>query len=123
MVWYSGYMSDEPESLVLRLLREMRADMADMRADMRANMATKAELADVKAELRSEMHSLRVDVVSDITLLRKDLGDQIAGLRRAVTHYHSSVVGHGVLITELEDRVRRVEQHLDCRQWISTEGR
>lgn len=109
-------MSDDPESLVLRLLRDMRADMSDMRAntaDMRATSTTKAELAELRAELRSEMHSLRADVASDITLLRKDIGDQIAGLRHAVTHYHSSVVGHGVLITELEARVRRVEQHLD----------
>ena len=42
-----------------------------------------------------------------------ELGEQIAGLRRAVMEYHSSVVGHGMLINDLEARVRRVEQHLD----------
>ena len=37
----------------------------------------------------------------------------IAGLRRAVIEYHTSVIGHGILISELEARMRRVEQHLD----------
>ena len=105
-------MSTEPENLVLQLLRDMRADMAGMRAEM----ATKADLAD----LRSEIGSLRADVASDfidvrreIAGVRKDLGEQIVGLRRAVIEYHTSVVGHGVLISELEARLRRVEQHLD----------
>jgi len=105
-------MSDEPDSLILRLLR-----------DMRAEMAVKGDIADLKSDisdLRSEMHSLRADVASDIATLqaedkktRKELGDQIVGLRRAVMEYHSSVVGHGILISDLEARVRRVEQHLN----------
>jgi septal ring factor EnvC (AmiA/AmiB activator) len=109
-------MSDEPDSLILRLLR-----------DMRAEMATKSDIADLRSEmemlraaLRSEVNSLRADVASDIAMLqaedkktRKELGEQISGLRHAVTAYHSSVIGHGVLISELEARVRRVELHLD----------
>ncbi|MEZ5803859.1 MAG: hypothetical protein R3E51_10510 [Rhizobiaceae bacterium] len=105
-------MSEEPDSLILRLLR-----------DMRAEMAAKGDIADLKSDisdLRSEMHSLRADVASDIATLqaedkktRKELGDQIVGLRRAVMEYHSSVVGHGILISDLEARVRRVEQHLN----------
>ena len=38
---------------------------------------------------------------------------EVADLRQAVTHYHSSVVGHGILISELEARMRRVEDHLN----------
>jgi hypothetical protein len=105
-------MTDEPESLILRILREMRAEMA-----------TKSDLEQLKSELhmefRSEMHSLRADVASDLAILdakvdrtRKDLSDQIVGLRRAVVEYHTTVVGHGVLISEMEGRLRRVEQHL-----------
>ncbi|QGM45162.1 hypothetical protein [Methylocystis heyeri] len=104
-------MTEEPQNLVLALLREMRAEMADMRAEMadvRAEMATKSELAD----LRSEVHSLRADVASDLLTVEKRLADQIVGLRRAVMEYHSSAVGHGALISELEERVRRVEEHL-----------
>lgn len=95
----------EPDNLVLQLLREMRA-----------NMATKDDVTD----LRSEIHSLRADVASDLHLLdakidttRKDLSEQIVGLRRAVVEYHSAVMGHGILISELEARVRRLEQRLE----------
>lgn len=109
-------MSDEPDSLVLRMLRDMRAEMGGMRAEM----VTKKDLAELRSDLASEMNSLRADVASDIATLqaedkktRRELGEQIAGLRRAVMEYHSSVVGHGMLINDLEARVRRVEQHLD----------
>jgi hypothetical protein len=44
--------------------------------------------------------------------VRKDLSEQIVGLRRAVVEYHTSVIGHGIIISELEARLRRVEQHL-----------
>ena len=56
-------MSTEPESLVFRLLRDIRADIGDMRgevADLRAERTT-------KADLRSEIHALRADVASDQT--------------------------------------------------------
>ena len=59
------------------------------------------------------MRTLRADVASDLMTTRKELGDQIIGLRRAVIDYHTSVIGHGLLISDLEARVRRVEQHLN----------
>ena len=105
-------MSAEPENLVLQLLRDLRAEIGDMRAEM----ATKTDIAD----LRSGMHSLRADVASDfievrreIAGARKELGEQVVGLRRAVVEYHTSVIGHGIIISDLEARLRRVEQHLD----------
>ena len=112
-------MAGEPENLVLELLRGIRADVAEVRSEvseLRAEMATKAELG----ELRSEMRSLRADVASDLLSMQakndaehKATREQIVGLRRAVVEYHSVVIGHGVLISELEARVRRMEQHLD----------
>jgi hypothetical protein len=105
-------MSNEPDSLILQMLRQMRAEMGDIRE----NMATKADIANVReeiADVRSEVHSLRADVASDVIVMRKETSDQIAGLRRAVMEYHTSVIGHGIIISELEARVRRVEQHLD----------
>lgn len=36
----------------------------------------------------------------------------IAGLRDAVTNSHASVLGHGILLGELDERVRRIERHL-----------
>ncbi len=60
--------------------------------------------------MRSEINSLRADVASDMLMQEKRLSEQIVGLRRSVMEYHSSAIGHGVLLTELEERVRRLEQ-------------
>lgn len=103
-------MSLEPDNLVLQLLCDLRADMATGFADVRS------EVTDV----RSEMQSLRADVASDLIAMEarqaaehKQTREQIVGLRRAVIEYHTSVIGHGILISEREGRVRRLEQHLD----------
>jgi hypothetical protein len=105
-------MADEPDNLALQLLRGIGAEVADIKREM----ATKTELA----ELRAEVHSFRADIASDLLTLRaevkadfKAMGDQVAGVRRALFEYHSSVIGHGMLISELEARLRRVEKHLD----------
>ena len=92
-------MSREPENLVLRALRDIRADVAE----------TKAELKSLGAAVASDF----LTVNARIEATRKELSDQIVGLRRAVVEYHSAVIGHGVLISELEARLRRVEQHLN----------
>jgi hypothetical protein len=63
--------------------------------------------------MNANMNSLRADFASDLIVQRRELSEQIVGLRRAVVEYHSSVIGHGILISELEERVRRVERHLD----------
>jgi len=97
-----NFLSPAPESLVLELLRNIRADVA--RVDGKVDA--------VKVELQFEIHSLRADVAADFVTVRREMGEQIAGLRRAVVEYHSAVLGHGVLISELEARVRRIEQHL-----------
>jgi signal transduction histidine kinase len=95
-------MVEEPENLVLQLLRRLDTKVDALGADM-----------------RSEMQSLRADVAADLLALEqrldateKRLASQIVGLRRAVVEYHSSAIGHGVLIHEFEERLRRLEQHL-----------
>lgn len=65
----------------------------------------------MRADVATDMHTLRADVAYDLLSTRKELGEQIVGLRRAAIEYHTSVIGHGVLISELEVRMRRVEQH------------
>lgn len=108
-------MADEPENLVLQMLRGIRAEVADIKSQM----ATKAKLAELRAELKSELGSLRADVASDFMAMQakadaehKATREQIFGLRREVFDYHSSVVGHGVLISELDARMHRVEKQL-----------
>ncbi len=65
----------EPESLILELLRQMRAEMA-----------TKADLANLvtKPEFSAQLTSLRADVAADILRTRKEVSEQIVELRRAV---------------------------------------
>jgi hypothetical protein len=41
-----------------------------------------------------------------------DLAVGLADLRATVTNYHGAVLGHGVLISELDEGVRRIERHL-----------
>ncbi len=41
------------------------------------------------------------------------LSGDVATLRQTVIEYHASVLGHGILISELDARLRRVEQHLN----------
>jgi hypothetical protein len=106
-------VTDEPENLTLALLRKIdrKVDAVDAKVDALRD-ELRSEIVETRAELRSEMHSLRADVASDMMDLEKRLSDQIVGLRRAVVEYHSSVVGHGVLLSELEERLRRVERHV-----------
>lgn len=94
----------QPENLVLQLLREMRADMATKTDVVRIGSSI--------ADVRSEVQSLRADVAPDLVTIEKRLGEQIVGLRRAVMEYHSSAIGHGMPISEFEERLRRVEQQL-----------
>jgi len=105
---------EEPDNLVLQHLRSLRADIAEVKAEL------KAEINSLRADMSSEINSLRADVASDfvnvnkeIAGLRKETREQIVGVRRALTEYHSAVVGHGILISDLEERVQRIEQRLD----------
>jgi len=100
-------MTIEPENLVLQLLRGLRSDMAKLEVKL------EAKVDETKAGLTAEINSLRADVASDLLAMEKRTGERIEGLRQTVVQYHSSVVGHGFLISDLEARVRRVERHLE----------
>ena len=104
-------MTEEPASLILELLRQMRAELGDVRSEM----ATKTDLESVRSEvadIKSNMHTLRADVAADILTTRKELSEPIVGLRRAVIDTTPRSSGTGVLISDLGGRVRWVEQHL-----------
>lgn len=72
--------------------------------EIRNEMATKNGISEVK--------SLGTDMPSDVMTVEKRLGDRINYLNRAVMEYHSSAIGHGVLFSEIDERLRRVERHL-----------
>ncbi len=90
-------MADKTENLVLELLRQLRKDVAD----------NKAQIDALRGEFKSDMHSLRADVAADLLAMQakneaehKATREQVAGLRRAVVEYHSAVLGHGALISD-----------------------
>ena len=95
-------MTEEPENFTLALLHKLDTKMDGLRDELRSEIG----------EVKSEVRSLRADVASDMMTLEKRLSDQIVGLRRAVMEYHSSAIGHGVLLTEFEERLRRLERHV-----------
>ena len=96
-------MAEQPENIVIEHLRGLRKDIGDIKSEVQT---LKAEMA-----TKFDVQSLRADVASDMLAMQRDTREQIVGLRRAVIQYHSSVVGHGVIISELEER---------CAGWNST---
>jgi hypothetical protein len=104
----------EPENLVLHLLREMREESREDSRRLGARVdGLGVKVDDLGADVRSELHSLRADVASDLLNLEKRVNDQFVALRRSVMEYHSTTIGHGMLYSELDERVRRIEQRLD----------
>ena len=110
------FVAEQPDNLVLELLRGLRTEIGGLKADVqsvkRELTAARDEMA-TKADLKADLNSLRADVASDLLNMQKETREQIVGVRRALIEYHSSVVGHGMLISEPQDRVRRLEQHLN----------
>jgi hypothetical protein len=96
---------------MLPILREIRAEMAT-KVDIARLDARLGDTDGKIADLRSEMNSRSADVASDMMDIEKRLSDRIALLNRAAMEYHSSTIGHGVLYSDIEDRVRRIERRL-----------
>jgi hypothetical protein len=62
------------------------------------------------------VYQLLTQVAQTVTGHDRKLDDLAAGLvslREAVTNYHATVLGHGILISELDERVRRIGRHLN----------
>jgi hypothetical protein len=101
----------ELESLILQILRQMRAELGDVRAELGG---VRSDISQIRADFatKSDLRTLRADVASDMLSLRKELSDEIVALRRGViTHLRRRP--RRPLISELEARMRRVEQHLN----------
>jgi hypothetical protein len=87
-------MTEGPASLILELLRRMGAELGDVRSDI---SEVKSDISQIRADMatQSDLTTLRADVAADMLTTRKELGDQIVRLRRALIDYHTSVIGHG----------------------------
>lgn len=80
-------------------------------------MAQSGNGADIGAvyQLLSEVAQTVRAHGEELVQVNRNLGDlrrDVADLRVTVTEYHSTVVGHGILYGELEQRIRRIERHL-----------
>jgi chromosome segregation ATPase len=105
-------VAEQPDTIVIEHLRGLRADIRDVKAEVQT-LNGEVQTLETEMATKSDLHSLRADVASDMLTMQKDTRDQIVGLRRAVVEYHFGVAGHGMIISELEERVRRLELHLD----------
>jgi hypothetical protein len=85
------------------------ADIGHVAAMLEGLVTGQEEIKRELRELRSD-HGRKLD---DHGRQLQDLRAQVSGLRQSVTEYHATVLGHGVLISELDARLRRVERHLN----------
>lgn len=58
----------------------------------------------------SAVFQLLGSVAADVREMKADKAD-VASLRQALSEYHSSVIGNGMLISGMEGRFRRIERH------------
>jgi hypothetical protein len=78
-------MGELDAGAIYQLLGTVAADVRQIKAEL-ATKASKADLLEMKVD--------------------------ITDLRNALTTYHSAVLGHGILISETEERLRRIERHV-----------
>jgi chromosome segregation ATPase len=88
---------------------EARMDRLEARMDHLESGMGRLEARQDAMEALLRQHTRRLDSLTfDVSNIRRDLG----GLRVEVRDYHGAVIGHGLQITELDERVRRIEEHL-----------
>ena len=68
--------------------------------------------AEMRAEFGSRLSKLESEIAAVMREM-KDTRDELKGVRQEVGLYHSSVMGHGMLISEMDERLTRVEQRPD----------
>ena len=81
-------MTEEPASLILELLRQMRAELGDVRSDMGH---VKSDISEMRAHMATQLNltNLRANIAADILTTRKELSEQITGLRQTVIDYQA----------------------------------
>ena len=66
-----------------------------------------------RARLQAEQLAARVDKLdAKLDRYQADTKREFTAVRQTVTQYHSSVMGHGFLITEIQDTIRRIADHV-----------
>jgi hypothetical protein len=70
--------------------------------------AFQQQVADQFAAVRRDIADMR----QQIAVLTQNTDRQFAEMRQEVAAYHATVVGHGILISELDERLKLVEDRL-----------
>jgi hypothetical protein len=86
-------MADEPDNLILRLLREMREENRQMREE------TKQEIAEVRADVRQQIAEMR----TEFTVVLETVVDMAKVVNKTAE-----------AVADLNGRVGRVEKRLDA---------
>ena len=89
--------------------------MAMLSGVLEGQQAMRADIQEIKGVVNQHTQILNrhTQTLAEHGRRLDDLTGQVHSLREAVTSYHASVLGHGILISELDARVRRIEHHLD----------
>jgi ABC-type transporter Mla subunit MlaD len=102
-----------------RKLDDLSADLTGLRQTVGGLRETVGGLRETVGGLRETVGGLRetvgglTEVVGGHDHKLDDLAAGLVSLREAVTNYHATVLGHGILISELDERVRRIERRLN----------
>ena len=88
-------MSEPDWRLLMELVRKLTEDMRSVRDDQQA---MREEMKEMRHDLEAQIHDLRLEMKDGFARVDRD----IANLRQTVFAYHSSVIGQGALITELD---------------------
>ena len=97
-------------------------DLASLAAMVQVLVKGQDELRQEFREFRREFMDLRrefvdlrrefIDLRREFILFREETRQRSAGLEARLNDYHGAVIGHGILITELQDDVRDLKARL-----------
>ena len=90
---------------LVAMVASVLAGQEQMRVEFRAEIG----------QLRSEVNGLRAELTAlkaELTDFKAETRQNFADLRETINLYHGSVVGHGIAISELQDEVRQIREHL-----------
>jgi outer membrane murein-binding lipoprotein Lpp len=92
-------------------MAEDKGNGADLGAIYQAIRAVDSKVAGIDSKVAA-LDSKVAGLAEDLAAHRQETRAGFADVRQTITEYHSAVIGHGILISDLEARLRRVERQL-----------
>jgi len=94
---------------------EVRGEVAGLRSEivlLRDDLHERFDRLEARQSALESLvrqHTRRLDALTvDLANVRRD----VAALRLTIQDYQGAVIGHGMHLSELEERVRRIEEHI-----------